>query len=30
LLGLRLWFRLARSRTGKPTPNEAEYQMPRA
>ena len=30
LLGLRLWFRLARSRTGKPTPNEAELQMPRA
>jgi sulfoxide reductase heme-binding subunit YedZ len=27
LLGLRLWFRLARSRTRKPTPNEAESQM---
>ena len=30
LLGLRLWFRLARLRTGKPTPNEAELQLPRA
>ena len=27
LLGLRLWFRLARSRTRKPTPNEVESQM---
>jgi sulfoxide reductase heme-binding subunit YedZ len=27
LLGLRLWFRLARSRTRKPTPNEAESKM---
>jgi sulfoxide reductase heme-binding subunit YedZ len=26
LLGLRLWFRLVRSRTRKPTPNEAESQ----
>ena len=30
LLGLRLWSRLARSRTGKPTLNEAELQTPRA
>ena len=30
LLGLRLWFRLARSRTGKPAPNEAKLQMPGA
>jgi sulfoxide reductase heme-binding subunit YedZ len=29
LLGLRLWFRLARSRTRKPTPNEAESQLSR-
>jgi sulfoxide reductase heme-binding subunit YedZ len=27
LLGLRVWFRLARSRSRKPTPNEAESQM---
>jgi len=27
LLGLRLWFRLARSRTRKPAPNEAESKM---
>jgi sulfoxide reductase heme-binding subunit YedZ len=27
LLGLRLWFRLVRSRTRKPTPNEAESKM---
>jgi sulfoxide reductase heme-binding subunit YedZ len=30
LLGLRLWFWLARSRTRKPTPNEAESQISRA
>jgi sulfoxide reductase heme-binding subunit YedZ len=29
LLGLRLWFWLTRSRSGKPTPNEAESQMSR-
>ena len=29
LLGLRLRFWLVRSRTGKPTPKEAELQMPR-
>jgi sulfoxide reductase heme-binding subunit YedZ len=29
LLGLRLWFRLARLRAGKPTPNEAESQVSR-
>ena len=29
LLGLRLWFRLARSRTRKATPNEAESQLSR-
>ena len=27
LLGLRLWFRLARSRARKPTPNEAKSQL---
>jgi len=27
LLGLRLWFRIARSRSRKPAPNEAESQM---
>jgi len=30
LLGLRLWFWLAGSRTRKPTPNGAESQMSRA
>ena len=29
LLGLRLWFWLTRSRSSKPTPNEAELQMSR-
>jgi sulfoxide reductase heme-binding subunit YedZ len=29
LLGLRLWFWLTRSRSSKPTPNEAESQMSR-
>jgi sulfoxide reductase heme-binding subunit YedZ len=29
LLGLRLWFRLVRSRTRKPTPNGAESQLSR-
>jgi sulfoxide reductase heme-binding subunit YedZ len=29
LLGLRLWFQLVRSRTRKPTPNEAESQLSR-
>jgi sulfoxide reductase heme-binding subunit YedZ len=29
LLGLRLWFRLVRSQTGKLAPKEAELQMPR-
>jgi sulfoxide reductase heme-binding subunit YedZ len=29
LLGLRLWFRLVRSQTGKLAPKEAEVQVPR-